>query len=159
MASLLSAGSDADSFSALISQLFSHATKNSAKLEMGTVRRMLVTASRGCFSAICLGNAWLVAELELEIDPGTVELEIESAAGRLRRQLKLRATEPAASAPLPSATALPRPAELPTATETSAAPPAARPPVVPPMPAIAPPTAHADSDAPSKGKKPSSLVS
>ena len=106
-----------------------------------------------------LGNAWLVAELELEIDPGTVELEIESAAGRLRRQLKLRATEPAASAPLPSATALPRPAELPTATgnERRAA---GRPsPVVPLMPAIAPPTAHADSDAPSKGKKPSSLVS
>jgi len=147
MASLLSAGSDADSFSALISQLFSHATKNSAKLEMGTVRRMLVTASRGCFSAICLGNAWLVAELELEIDPGTVELEIESAAGRLRRQLKLRVAEPVPPAPVPNTT------------EASDAPPAARPPVVPPMPAIASPTAHADSDAPSKGKKPSSLVS
>jgi predicted regulator of Ras-like GTPase activity (Roadblock/LC7/MglB family) len=103
MASLHSAGCDADSFAALISSLFSNVMKSAGKLGLGAVRRMLVSSSRGCFSAIYLGNAWLVAELELEIEPATVELEIESAAGRLRRQLRVRGPE--APAPFPSESA------------------------------------------------------
>jgi predicted regulator of Ras-like GTPase activity (Roadblock/LC7/MglB family) len=99
MSALLAAGSDADSFAALISSLLSHVRRNAQKMELGNIKKMLVTSSRGCFSAVNLGNAWLVAELELEIDPSAMELEIESAAGRVRRQLRSHADEPAPALP------------------------------------------------------------
>lgn len=93
MASLLAPGSDADSVAALVSSLASSIVKNVSRLDMGKLRRILVTSNRGCFSANYLGNAWLVADLELEIDPGSLELEVESAAMRIRRLLRRRGAE------------------------------------------------------------------
>lgn len=118
MAALLSRTCDPDSFTALLSALFNQVRKSLGSLALGDLRRMLVSSSRGRFSATNLGNAWLVAELELEIDPETVDLEIQSAASRLRRQLRVGGKSdsivpPALPCESPSVTAKPFEARTP----------------------------------------------
>src|SRR5262245_37966824 len=99
----LSAGADPERFSALLSSLFSQFGLHAPKLGLGTVKRAVVTASRGRFALIDIGGVFLVAELGRDIDPGAIELEIESAAAHLRKRLRLHSdTEPA-----PAPTALP----------------------------------------------------
>lgn len=95
----LSAGSDPDRFSALLSALFSQFAIQSPKLGLGHVRRAVVTASRGRFALVDIGGVYLVAELGRDTDPTAVELELESAASHLRKRLRLRLDGAVASTP------------------------------------------------------------
>ena len=105
VASELAPGSDADSFAALFSSLLSQARRNLPKLGLGEIRRAMVTASRGRFALTDVGGgAYLVAELERDVEPSAMQLELESAASRLRRQMRPgadRLPPSAVPAPLP----------------------------------------------------------
>ncbi len=102
VAAELASGTDGEPFAALASSLLANVAKSVPKLELGNLRRVLVTASRGAFSLTDLGGAYLVAELERDIEPSVVDLEIESAASRLRRSMRPK-SEIRVAAALPSA--------------------------------------------------------
>lgn len=89
IASELSTGADADSYSALASSLLAQINKSIPKLQLGKLRRAMIAATRGRFAINDIGGAWLIVELERDIDSGQLELEIESAAGRLRRRIRM----------------------------------------------------------------------
>lgn len=99
IASELSTGADADSYSALASSLLSNINKNIPKLDLGGMRRAMITATRGRFAIQDVGGAWLIVELERDIDLGQLQLEIESSAGRLRRRMRMGRPETPAALP------------------------------------------------------------
>jgi predicted regulator of Ras-like GTPase activity (Roadblock/LC7/MglB family) len=100
VAAELATGTDADSFAALVSSLIAQVTANLPKLRLGRLRRAHVAASRSAFALADLGGVYLVAEVERDVEPASLEIELESAATRLRRLLRPR--NPAVAAPLPS---------------------------------------------------------
>ncbi|HKE01383.1 MAG TPA: roadblock/LC7 domain-containing protein [Planctomycetota bacterium] len=103
VAAELAPGSDPDSFAALFSSLLSHVRRNVTKLGLGGIRRAMVTASRGRFAMTDVGGeAYLVAEIERHADPSAVELELESAASRLRREMRPSEYPHTPSSPVPA---------------------------------------------------------
>lgn len=103
IANALSVGSDPDSYSALASSLLSQIVRSLPRLQIGNLRRAMITATRGRFALCDLGGAWLVAEVDREIETAELMLEIESAASRLRKRMRMRGTESGVPAPLPTA--------------------------------------------------------
>ncbi|MFN0207417.1 MAG: roadblock/LC7 domain-containing protein [Planctomycetota bacterium] len=96
VASALSSTADTESYAALASSLLSQMTKCLPKLALGKTRRVFVTATRGRFTLNDLGGVWLITELERDFEAIQMELDIESAASRLRRKLRINAEVPAA---------------------------------------------------------------
>lgn len=88
--SALAAGTDPDSYSALISSLLAQAGRSLPRLGVGKIKRAIVSASRGSFALTNLGGAYLVAELERDVEPSLIAIDIESAAGKLRRLMRPR---------------------------------------------------------------------
>ncbi|MBL8692861.1 MAG: roadblock/LC7 domain-containing protein [Planctomycetes bacterium] len=111
VAAELAAGTDPDSFAALVSSFIAQATRSLPKLQLSKVKRAMVTASRGCFALTSLGGAFLVAELERDVEPSVVDIELESAAGRLRRLMRPRG-ESNVPAALPVRGVAPEPARV-----------------------------------------------